>query len=113
MMFPDIGNRLNNPGAPQQQGQGGDAQLFRQLNERMNQQEARLRRECENRLAQERERIRGNRLFNMTGDQVRAMGNEEFQRLFNDMANQLGVRGDGVPEANAIPVEDVMEDEEH
>jgi len=90
LLFPGLRNRLNPAAAPNNNGNGGEADLFRRLNERMNQQEQRLRQEHERRLQAERNRIRGNRLFNMTGDQARAMNNDEFQALFNDMATQLG-----------------------
>jgi len=80
----------------------------------MNQQEQRLRAECDRRPQEEHTRLKGDRLFGMTGDQTRGLTNEEFQALFNDMAKQLGATGNvdgGVPEANAIPVDENVDDE--
>ena len=94
--FPGIRNRfaagVGGAAAAQRQG-GADAEMIRNLNRRMDQQEARLRREYAQQMEDQRNRMQA-RVANMTGDQIRNLTPEVFRNLFNELGDELGT-GDG------------------
>ena len=126
LYFPDIqvaGAAAARPFAPN--NAGVDAAMLRNLNARMDNQEARIRAEFQARLDADRRNLQA-RLAGMSGDDIRGLGPDEFRELFQELQGEMdgaqhGVR---VPAPNNIGggrargrrpnvvVEDVTEDDD-
>ena len=71
-----------------------DAEMIRNLRERVERQERQLRREFEARMNEDRARLQA-RVAGMSGDDIRNLSQREFQELFTELGEELGTSGTG------------------